>query len=131
MFIRVALPSLLDELIDASETPVQASPAVDVLENENESVIVAEIPGVAKEDVSVTLERNILTFSGERKAVQVPENARVLLHEQKVRSFRRSLRIPHDVERSAISASLENGLLRIVLPKAEEARATQIEIKVN
>jgi len=129
MLIRVPLPSLLDELIDASATPVQATPAVDVMENENETVIIAELPGVAKEDIVVTFERNILTFSGERKTAQIPENARVLLHEQKVRSFRRSMRISHDVERPAISASLENGLLRIVLPKAEVAKPRIIEVR--
>ena len=101
------------------------------MESESECVIVAELPGVAKEDIAVTFERNILTLSGERKAVQIPENVRVLLHEQKVRSFRRSMRIPHEVDRSSISASLENGLLRIVLPKAQEARPKQIEITVK
>lgn len=129
MLIRVAVPSLLDELINASERTIPTSPAVDVMENEIESVVVAELPGVAKEDIAVTFERNILTLSGERKAAQIPENTRVLLHEQRPRSFRRSLRVPHDVERTAISASLENGLLRIVLPKAETAKPRVVEVR--
>lgn len=127
--IRFALPSLLDELTNDSESAVQAVPAVDVMENKSECVVVAELPGVTREDVAVTFERNILTITGERRSVQLPENARVLLQEHRPRSFRRSLRIPHEVVPTAISASLENGLLRIVLPKAETAKPRAIEVR--
>jgi spore coat protein M/HSP20 family protein len=129
MLIRVPVASLLDEMIDASAAPVRTMPAVDIIENDDETVVVAELPGVAREDITVNFERNILTFSGERKSVEIPENARVLLHEQRARSFRRSMRISHDVDRPAISASLQNGILRIVLPKAEVAKPRIIEVR--
>jgi HSP20 family molecular chaperone IbpA len=99
------------------------------MENDNETVIVAELPGVAKEDVSVTFEGDVLSFGGERKRNQLPENVRVLLNEQKVRSYRRSLRIRHHVDRAAISATLEQGLLRIVLPKVAAVKPRVIEVR--
>ena len=129
MFIRVAVPSPLGDLIDTPLAGSPVIPAVDVLENEQETVVIAETPGVSKEDISVTFEGDVLTFSGERKAAQVPDNARMLMQEHHDRSFSRSLRILHDVERSTISASLENGLLRIVLPKAEAAKPRVIEVR--
>jgi len=129
MLIRFAVPSHLDELIDAPQAATQVSPDVDVMENDNETVIVAELPGVAKEDVSVTFEGDVLSFGGERKRSQLPENVRVLLNEQKIRSYRRSLRIRHDVDRAAISATLEQGLLRIVLPKVAAVKPRVIEVR--
>ncbi len=129
MFIRVAVPSFLEELTDTAAFDTPATPAVDVLENEHNTVVVAEMPGVIKENVSVTFERDILIIKGERKPLEIPEKARVLMHEQQTRTFVRSLRIRHDVDRTAISASLENGMLRIVLPKAEVAKPRVIEVR--
>ncbi len=129
MFIRVAVPSFLEELTDSPAFATPSTPAVDVLENEHDTVVVAEMPGVTKENVSVTFERDVLIMKGERKPLEIPEKARVLMHEQQTRTFVRSLRIRHDVDRTAISASLENGMLRVVLPKAEVAKPRVIEVR--
>lgn len=129
MFIRVAVPSILEELTDTPAFEMPSTPAVDVLENEHDTVVVAEMPGVTKESVSVTFERDVLVIKGERKPLEIPEKARVLMHEQHTRTFMRSLRIRHDVDRTAISASLANGMLRVVLPKAEVAKPRVIEVR--
>ena len=130
MFVRFAVPSF-ESILDASDAFGSThTPPVDVAENENETVVVAEVPGMSKESLKITLDQDLLTIAGERKAATDPEKSRFVLREQRTRSFVRSLRVGHLVDRAAVSASLENGLLRIVLPKAQEARPQLIEVKV-
>jgi len=108
---------------------VKSFPAIDVAEHENEFVLLAEMPGVKKEDLKLTVENNALTLSGMRKPYEIPQDARVLLNEVRVREFSRSIEFPSDVEVDKIAAELQNGLLRVVLPKAERARVKRIEIQ--
>ena len=105
-----------------------ASPALDVMENNNELVVVAEVPGVKKEDVKVTLHDGLLTITGERKQHGVPEEARWHRRETEAGTFTRSLELPVAVNSSAVSAELKEGILRIVVPKAEEARPREIRV---
>ncbi|MBM4161266.1 MAG: Hsp20/alpha crystallin family protein [Ignavibacteria bacterium] len=134
MFVRFGFPRMFDDLLEdvvvrdfARVAP--SFPAIDVAEHESEFVLVAEMPGVKKEDLKITFEDSILTLSGERKPYEIPQDARVLLNEVRVREFTRSVRMPSDIQVEKISAKLENGVLRIVLPKAESARIRNIEIK--
>ncbi len=134
MLLRMSFPEVLDELLNSFVTPefetaVTTFPAIDVVENDNETVVIAELPGVKKEDIQLKYENNVLTISGERKPYEIPEDARVLLNEMRVRKFSRSLTIPHDVVLENITAELNNGVLRVTLPKAEVARTRTIEIK--
>jgi HSP20 family molecular chaperone IbpA len=71
----------------------------------------------------------VLTLKGERKPYEIPQDARVLQNEMRVRTFSRSIQLPSDVDAMNISAELKDGVLRIVMPKAERARARQIEIR--
>ncbi len=102
-------------------------PAVDIAEYENESVIIAEMPGVKKEDVKISVQDGVLAISGERKAL--PEGSRAIRNECCGGKFNRAVDLPHEVESDAITAELTDGVLRIVLPKAEEARPKEIKIK--
>lgn len=134
MVVRVAYPNIIDELIEEFFTPAfdvvpSVYPAIDVAENDAATVVVAELPGVKKEDVTIKFENNVLTISGERKPYEIPQDARILLNEMRVRKFTRSLEIPHDVDGEKITAELNNGILRVTLPKAEVARTRTIEIK--
>jgi HSP20 family protein len=104
-------------------------PALDLAEYENESVVVAEMPGVRKEDLKLSVHDGILTISGERKAHQMPENSSWLRNEIRTGEFARTIQLPHDVKADAISAELNNGVLRVVLPKSEEVRPREITIK--
>jgi HSP20 family protein len=106
-----------------------AAPALDVAENNNELIIVAEIPGVQKEDVKVTIHDGVLAISGERKQRGLPDDSRWQRTETEAGVFSRSLELPVAVNASAVSAELKDGILRVVAPKAEEARPR--EIKVN
>ncbi len=134
MFVRVNFDQPVSELVrefltEDSNQGVSSEPAIDVSENENESVIVVELPGLKKEDIKISVENGWLTLSGERKSFEAPEITRVLHREIESKPFARSIKLPHRVETDKISAQLENGLLKISLPKAEEVRPRTIEIK--
>lgn len=134
MQVRFDVPRSLDTLFEdfgfREFAPVTRQfPLIDIAEQENETVIVAELPGVKKEDVKITFEENVLTLSGERKPYEIPQDARVLINENRVRTFSRSVRFAHDVDVNRISADLQNGMLKIVVPKAESAKPRTIEVK--
>jgi len=102
---------------------------VDVVESQNGTTVYAELPGVKKEDLQITLEEEVLTIAGKRAEKAIPEEARVLLHEQRLREFSRSIMIGHPVEPDALTASLENGVLTDELPKAAAAKPRTISIR--
>lgn len=109
--------------------PAFGYPAVDMTESDKESVVVAEIPGVRKEDLKLSIHDGVLTLSGERKPHQLPENASWLRNESRSGEFSRTIPLPHDVRTDAVSAELTDGVLRVVLPKAEEIMPREITIK--
>jgi HSP20 family protein len=104
------------------------APALDVLESDNELVVVAELPGVKKEEVKVQINDGVLTISGERKERGASEESRWHRAETESGAFSRSLELPVAVNASAVSAELKDGILRIVIPKAEEARPREIRV---
>lgn len=134
MFVRVNFDQPVSDLVSEFLTEdgnqeVSSEPAIDVAESENDSVIVVELPGVKKEDIKISVENGWLTVDGERKASENPEITRVLHREIEYKPFARSIKLPHRVDTNNIVAKLENGLLKISLPKAEDVRPRTIEIK--
>jgi HSP20 family protein len=124
----------IDDVIESlwrssASYPSHSFPAVDVAEYENETVVVAELPGVHKEDLNLSLHDGTLTIGGARKALQVPENSSWLRNETSSGEFSRTIELPHDVKTDAIVAELTNGVLRVVLPKSEEVRPREIAIQ--
>jgi HSP20 family protein len=106
-------------------------PAVDVAEEENEYVVKVELPGVNKDDVKITLESNILTVRGEKKAEKETKDKNYHRMERSYGSFQRSFTLPTSVKNDKIDAQYRDGILSITLPKAEEAKPKQIEVKVK
>ncbi len=124
------IDALFETFLRPGATPrVRQAPALELTEMENESLLLAELPGVGKEDIKITIEDGLLSISGERKAPAVPENGRWLRNESAIGSFVRTIELPHAVDDSQIGAELKNGLLRVVLPKAAEARPREITIR--
>lgn len=105
------------------------APPLDVAEGKDEVIVVAELPGVKKDDLKISVEKGILSIQGERKENGLAGDARGLLREQRRGKFGRNVRLPYDVDASAVSAELTDGLLKIVLPKAEAARAHEILVR--
>src|SRR3712207_6196046 len=89
------------------------APAIDVVTEDGDLVIKAELPGVKQEDVDITLQDNVLTVSGQRKAEQEEERGGYYVRERRYGSFRRSLTVPEGTDESKISARLENGVLGV------------------
>jgi HSP20 family protein len=104
-------------------------PRLDVAESGEETLIVMELPGVKKEDLKVLLQDGMLTISGERKTAALPEKAKWIRNEVEGGSFSRAIELPHPVKQQEISAELNDGILRIHLPKAEEIRPREIRVK--
>jgi HSP20 family protein len=105
------------------------APPLDVTDSGDEIVVVAEVPGVKKEDVKISLEKGLLSIGGERKSTGRSENTRDLVSEQRQGKFSRTVRLPYEVNAASVSAELSGGLLRIVLPRAEAARAHEISVR--
>lgn len=132
MMVRIAgldPVSDLERLFRRSSGPVSGMPVTDVAEYEGEYVVVAELPGVKKEDVKISVEGGTLTLKGERKHYGFPDGTKVLRHETNTQPFVRSFVLPEEVDVNQISAEMKDGILRIRLPKAEQARPREINIR--
>ena len=106
-------------------------PSLDVADYGNETVLTADMPGVRREDLKIRSDNNVLTLSGNRPKQTLPEGGSWIRNETWDGAFSRSIQLPRLVKADSITAELNNGVLRIVVPKAEEAKARQIEVKVN
>ena len=107
------------------------SPRVDIIENENEYVIKAELPEMKKEDVKVTVEEGVLTLSGERRLEKEEKNKKYHRIESEYGSFVRSFSLPPETTGQKVAADFKDGVLKIHLPKDAKAAAKAVEIKVN
>ncbi len=104
-------------------------PSVDISEGKEEFVVNVELPGVSKNDVKITLHENVLTISGEKKHESESKDRNYHRVERSFGSFSRSFRMPSLVKGDKIDARYKDGILTINLPKAEEAKSKEIEIK--
>lgn len=101
---------------------------MDLMETENDYMIVAEVPGVPKENVDVSLEENVLTIHVNKPAPEIGEDDSVHSRERVFGEFRRSLRLPRDVDVEHVDAHHKDGILEIRLPKREESKPRQISV---
>ena len=104
------------------------SPAVDIFETEGEIVVKAELPGMERKDITLNLEKNVLTLKGERRFEKETKDDNYHRIERSYGSFSRAFSIPATVEEDKIRAEYKDGVLRIVLPKKEQAKPKQIRI---
>lgn len=104
------------------------TPPVDIQETEEGYKLQAELPGLTKEDIQITLENNVLRLSGERtfeKDVKKESYHRI---ERTYGNFTRSFALPHQVNAEGVQAAFENGVLTVTVPKAEQAKPRKITI---
>ena len=106
------------------------APAVDIYEHENNIVIKAELPGVDPKDVDIRLDNSVLTVTGERKLDNEVKKENYHRVERSYGAFTRSFTLPTTVDPSGIKAEYRDGVLRVTLPKREEAKPKQIQISV-
>lgn len=105
-------------------------PSVDIFETDQEITLLADMPGVATDRVSIDLNEDQLTITGDVEA-QGAETERVLLREYETGRFQRSFAVSDRIDQGKITASMSDGVLRLVLPKAEKAKPRRIEVKVG
>ena len=105
-------------------------PPVDIYENENEYVIRAEMPGVDKKDIDVTLKDRELEIKGSLNG-NAPDEKSLKYSEFRLYDYYRKFKVGDDINNTALTAKLENGLLTLTLPKSEEVKPRKIEIDVT
>ena len=107
------------------------TPALDLHQDKDHFFVHAELPGMKKEDVTLSLHDGVLTLSGERRHETAPTDKTTLRNERFFGRFERSITLPTPVDATRVSAAYENGILTVTLPKAEAAKPRQIEISVK
>lgn len=105
-------------------------PAVDVYETANEIVVKADLPGVAKEELEISIEDSVLTIKGERQSETRSEDQRWTYCERTSGSFSRSMQLPEVVDAEKVKASFKEGVLEVHVPKTEKAKPRRIDVEV-
>jgi HSP20 family protein len=121
----------LAELARTSQLLSGWTPALDMHEDKDSIVVKAELPGMKKEDIDISLHDGSLSISGERKGESKFEDAEVYRAERFVGRFQRTIALPAPVAVDKVKAQYKDGVLTITLPKTEEAKPKQIEVQVN
>lgn len=106
-------------------------PSLDMAETKNDVIIKAEVPGMDPKDIDISLSNGLLTIKGEKKQEREEKEGDYHLAERCFGAFMRAIRLPGEVQSEKIEASYKNGVLKITLPKSEEAKKKQIKIKVE
>ena len=109
---------------------VDWAPLVDIIEDEKEYRIKAELPEVKKEDVKVAVQDDVLTISGERTFEKEEKGKKYHRVERAYGSFARSFTLPEDADAGKVTAEFQQGILNVHIPKSEKARPKSIEVKV-
>ena len=120
----------LHQRLAAEDSTGSWAPVVDIFENGDDLVIRAEVPGLEKDEIDIHVENNTLILRGERKRESDFNQKDAYRLERSFGVFTRSFTLPKTVDASRIDASYRNGVFDVRLPKAEEAKPRQIEIKV-
>lgn len=104
------------------------TPAVDIFETEKELTLLADMPGVQGNDLTIDLRDNVLTLDGEIKLPDVTDEE-IVFQEYRTGKYYRQFNLTEMIDQSKIDAELKNGVLRLTLPKAEAAKPRKIEVK--
>lgn len=115
--------------VEAASPAGAWSPALDVEETDDAFVLHVEMPGCKPEDLDVTLDEGVLTISGERRFYDEKDADGFRRVERRFGRFHRAVRLPSRVDAERIEASYDDGILRVRVPKAEEAKPRRVEIR--
>src|SRR5512133_1744307 len=113
----------------ASATATAWAPALDISERKDAYLVTVELPGLKPEDLDITMEDGLLTIQGERQFTQESSEQQFHRVERRYGAFRRSITLPAHVMAEGIEASFEDGVLQILVPKAEEATPRRIQVR--
>jgi HSP20 family protein len=105
------------------------TPALDISERKDAYLVTVELPGLKPEDLDITMEDGLLTIQGERKFTQESSEQQFHRVERRYGAFRRAITLPAHVTAEGIQASFEDGVLQILVPKAEEAKPKRVQVR--
>lgn len=120
-------PTTGEELMTIAEW----APEVDIIEDDKEWLVKADLPEVKKEDVKVTVENGVLTITGERKFEKEEKGRKYHRVERSYGNFLRSFTLPENADGTQVNADFKEGVLKVHLPKTEKAKTKSIEVKVS
>lgn len=123
----VAVQNKSKEQVERTRSERVFTPAVDIYETDNDISLIADMPGVDKKSVDITLENNILTLEG-HVTQEKPEGYELSYNEYQIGDYQRSFKVSDAIDRDKISASVKEGVLYVTLPKAEPAKARKIKV---
>ena len=107
-------------------------PALDVIERDNEFIVRAEMPGIKKDEIEVSLENGVLTLGAQTtSATEEKDGERVIRQERRYGKYVRSLRIGKDIDEKKVKAAYKDGVLELTLPKAETVKPKKINVDVS
>ena len=104
---------------------------MDIAEDDKEYTVKAELPGLNKENIKVSVEGGVLSIAGERKVEKEEKNKRYHRIERSYGSFTRSFTLPDDASGEKVSAEFKDGVLKVHLPKEEKAKSQSVEVKID
>lgn len=119
---------------NGGEDPVALAawePLTDITEDEKEYLVKVELPEVKKEEVKVTVEEGVLRISGERKLEKEEKNKKMHRVERSYGSFLRAFTLPEGADGEKVTAEFKDGMLKVHLPKTEQAKAKAVAVKVE
>ncbi len=105
-------------------------PQVDIIEHRDDIVVIADMPGVDEKSVDLTLEKNVLTIYG-KVSTDIPKDHRLSMSEYGIGDYQRVFTLSDEVDRDKIQATVKNGVLKLVMPKAASAKTTKIPVKAE
>jgi HSP20 family protein len=108
-----------------------ATLALDIHETDSDLVVSASVPGVQPEDLDISVEGDLLTIKGESKSDSEVKEENYIRRERRYGSFYRQVQLPKQVKTDGAEATFENGVLKLTLPKSEEARERKIQVKAG
>ncbi|MCA9739891.1 MAG: Hsp20/alpha crystallin family protein [Deferribacteres bacterium] len=120
-----------DDASEASFLKGNWTPAVDISEDDNNFYLNVDLPGMTKDQVKVRFEDGMLSITGEKKSEKEEKKVNYHRVERSFGRFERSFRVPSRISANKIDAKFDKGVLTVTMPKAEEAKPKEIEVKIN
>jgi HSP20 family protein len=136
----LSLRQMMDRLLEeafvsprglAGQLGGAGGPALNAYEEGDQFVVETQLPGMKPEDIQVSIEQGVLTIQGQTRAEEERKERTYLIREHRTGRFRRGVRLPETVDPDAVQATYEDGVLRLMLPKAERAKARRIQIQAG
>ncbi len=131
--MNALLSPFFDDFWNPGRADVECNlvPRTDIIERKDSYVIYAEMPGVSKDDFKVEIENSLLTISGKKNVPEKADDEQLYRSERQCGNYRRSFRLGDEINTGKINAKYENGVLKVVLTKADKVKPKSIEVKIN